>query len=232
MPEKLELKPEALSCLKYSWKLISEGPFQIRLVYIVYIVIHFLVNHYLEFLVSDFDIRNVLSFSAMYYLALYCIVFGPLSYGLFYALLRAVRGEELKVKHLFSFFENCWDVVFSIFIMVFIIVSGIAALIVPGIILACRLAFVPFLVMDKKENAINAIKQSWFMTKGFARVVFLIHLPILAVAIVQVLIIFILTSIGINPTFLSPTFTLIYYLISLWTRLATASLYHAVSLKK
>src|SRR5690606_22812567 len=40
------------------------------------------------------------------------------------------------------------------------------ALIVPGIIVACRLTFVSYLVMDKGLDPIAAVETSWRMTRG------------------------------------------------------------------
>jgi uncharacterized membrane protein len=39
-------------------------------------------------------------------------------------------------------------------------------LIIPGIIVACRLAFVPYLVMDKDLEPMKAVEKSWQMTRG------------------------------------------------------------------
>ena len=38
--------------------------------------------------------------------------------------------------------------------------------IVPGIIFGCKLAFVSYLVVEQKKEAIEAVKKSWRMTKG------------------------------------------------------------------
>ena len=44
--------------------------------------------------------------------------------------------------------------------------SASCSSIVPGIIFACRLAFVRYLVMDKGLDPVAAIEKSWFMTRG------------------------------------------------------------------
>jgi uncharacterized membrane protein len=45
-------------------------------------------------------------------------------------------------------------------------------LIIPGIIIACRLAFVSYLVMDKNMEAMKAVEKSWQMTKGHGWTIF------------------------------------------------------------
>ena len=44
--------------------------------------------------------------------------------------------------------------------------------VVPGIIFACRLALVPYLVTDKGLDAIKAVETSWKMTRGHAMTIF------------------------------------------------------------
>ena len=45
-------------------------------------------------------------------------------------------------------------------------------LIIPGIIIGCRLVFVPFLVMDKNMEPMKAVEKSWQMSKGHGWKVF------------------------------------------------------------
>ncbi len=54
------------------------------------------------------------------------------------------------------------------------IALGFLALIVPGIILALGLAFVPYLVVERGLGPIDAIKESWRITKGHKWQLFLL----------------------------------------------------------
>ena len=90
---------------------------------------------------------------------------------------------------------------------------GLVFLIVPGIIFACKLVFVPYLVLDKNLDAIEAVKQSWKMTSGYAGTVFLIGLISIPIFIVG------LICLGVGVV------------ISLmWITSAMAYLYHRVSM--
>ena len=51
------------------------------------------------------------------------------------------------------------------FLMAASIIAGYVLLIIPGIILTYRLAFVPPLVTDQNLQAVDALKVSWRMTK-------------------------------------------------------------------
>ena len=58
-------------------------------------------------------------------------------------------------------------------VVVSIIVGlGMIMLIVPGIIFACRLAFVPYLVMDREMEVMDALSKSWDMTRGYGWQIF------------------------------------------------------------
>ena len=93
-----------------------------------------------------------------------------------------------------------------------IVIIGFALLIVPGIIFACKLAFTPYLVVDRKMAVIEAVKESWRMTGGHSWKVFLIGLLGIPVCIAG------LICLGVGV------------IISImWITLAFASLYHAVS---
>ena len=150
-----------------------------------------------------------------FYLAFLLLLSQPIQFGIAYAYLRASRGEKLEIKDMFAFFRNYWNVVLAAFLCNLIIVVGILFLIVPGIILACKLAFVPYLVMDKKIEAIDAIKESWSLTDGYAWKIFLMVLLVFPIIIGGLLCLLF----GVIISFI-------------WINLAFASMYHAVRLKK
>ena len=102
---------------------------------------------------------------------------GPIGYSVSWVFLKAVRREKIEIKDMFAVFErNYWNAVIAGLVTTVIIVIGIFMLIVPGIIFACRLAFVPFLVIDQEMEALEALKASWAMTKGHGWTVFFMGL--------------------------------------------------------
>ncbi|MBD3179530.1 MAG: hypothetical protein GF417_07885 [Candidatus Latescibacteria bacterium] len=112
----------------------------------------------------------------LFYLGYIILILNPVQYGEFNPYLKAVRGEKVKVKDIFIFQELYLNVVLASALTAAIIVIGLFFFIVPGIILACKLAFVPYLVIDRRMDAVEAIKKSWKMTAGYAGTVFLIGL--------------------------------------------------------
>ena len=136
----------------------------------------------------------------------------PVDYGVSFANLRAVRGDKLEIKDMFEAFKNYVNVVLANLLAGAIIVIGLVLLIVPGIIFACKLAFVPYLVVDRKMEAIEAVKESWRMTGGHAWKVFFMGVLAVLLAIAG------LICFGVGIVF-----------AIMWIRLAFASLYHAVT---
>ena len=136
----------------------------------------------------------------------------PIEYGVSFAFLKASRGDKLEIKDLFEVFQNYWNAVLANLLVGIIILFGFIMLVVPGIIFACRLAFVSYLVVDRKMDVIPAVKESWRLTRGHANKVFLMALLAIPIAIAGL----ICLLVGIIPAIM-------------WIQAAFASLYHAVS---
>jgi membrane-anchored glycerophosphoryl diester phosphodiesterase (GDPDase) len=87
-------------------------------------------------------------------------------------------------------------------------------LFVPGIIFACKLAFVPYLVMDEKMSATDAVRKSWDMTKGHSWTIFWMAIVSFFVFLLGL----ICLVVGIIPAII-------------WVSLAFAGMYYVVSEK-
>jgi len=146
--------------------------------------------------------------------AYWLLLLDPIDYGSAFVFLKAVRGDKFEVKDIFSPFENIeryLNVILAEILKSAIIGIGIL-LIVPGIIFACKLAFVKFLVLDRNMGPVEAVKESWNMTKGYAVDIFLLGLITIPLAIAGV----ICMGVGLIP-------------VIMWIRCAFASMYYAVS---
>ena len=152
------------------------------------------------------------SFLALLGIAYWILVVGPVDYGVSFSYLKAARGDKLEIANVFAAFQNYWNAVLASLLVTAIVIAGLALLIVPGIIFACKLAFTPYLVVDRKMAVIEAVKASWDMTRGHAWKVFLIGLLAIPISIAGL----ICFGVGI-------------ILSLMWILMAFASLYHAVS---
>lgn len=104
----------------------------------------------------------------------YAFLFIPvLKYGRNYIFLQAMRDEEVDLKTLFEGFRTKYlNIILANLIVWALVFLGLMMLIIPGIIVACRLAFVSYLVMDKNMEPMKAVEKSWQMTRGHGWKVF------------------------------------------------------------
>ena len=139
------------------------------------------------------------------------LVFGPLSYGGYFVFLRAARDDRPEFADLFQGFRDYWNVVLVNLLLWTIIGIGFLLLIIPGVILACRLVLTPYLVLDRKMRALDAIGQSWRQTRGHAWTAFFIGLLAVPIVFAGLL----LLGVGVVVSIM-------------WISLAFASLYLAI----
>lgn len=112
-------------------------------------------------------------------------VSGSIGYSADWVFLKAVRGEEFEVKDLFSVFQrNYWNAVLGNILVVIIVGMGLFMLIIPGIVFACRLAFVTYLIIDREMEVSEALSKSWEMTKGYDWQIFFMGVLVIPIAII------------------------------------------------
>jgi len=200
------LYPEVGSAFSNGWEVLKKNFLPLLLV----IVIMMLLGGFSPIFLSHNP------FGLTFFATLFGILFlGPVNYGKNWVFLKAVRNEEVDVKDIFSVFgPHYWETVLASLLVTVIIGIGMVLIIIPGIIFACRLAFVPYLVIDKKYKAVDAISKSWEMTKGFAWTIFVMGLLSCLIALAG----FILLFVGIFPA-------------QIWISASFASMYHAVDMK-
>jgi hypothetical protein len=169
------------------------------------------VSEYVSIDLILVEFHGVFAYTMMA-IAFLILVEWPLEYGMSYGFLRSSRNQSLQVKDIFYSFKNYLNTVYANLLVAVIVGVGIVLIIVPGIIFACKLAFVPYLVVDSKMDAISAIKTSWNLTRGHATKIFLMGVLAFFVGLLGL----ILVGVGL-------------ILSIMWIRLSFASLYYAVA---
>jgi uncharacterized membrane protein len=113
------------------------------------------------------------------------LVFPVIDYGASRMYLKYMRDERVDIREIVDGFKtNYLNIVLANLLVFAIVGIGFFLLIVPGIVFACRLAFVPYLVMDKGMDAAAAVEKSWTMTRGYGwRIfgMFLLAIPLLII---------------------------------------------------
>ncbi len=151
-------------------------------------------------------------FFALFTLGYSILIMNPVRYGGLYSYLKAARGETPQVKDIFIFQRKYFNVVLAGLLNSVIVIAGFILLVVPGIIFACKLAFVPYLVIDRDMEPVEAVKKSWSMTRGYAGRIFVIWLLGIPIALLGLL----LLAVGVIPA-------------SMWIISAQVYLYHRVA---
>lgn len=130
-----------------------------------------------------------------------------ISYGAKLIYLKCTRDIDPDLKDLFLGFQrNYFDIVLANLLVFIIVAFGCVFLIIPGIIFACRLAFVPYLVMDKKLDPVKAVEESWRLTKGYGWTIFglaLMAIPIVIAGLICLIVGIFPAIILINSSFAS-----------------------------
>jgi uncharacterized membrane protein len=204
-----ELRPEAGSCYGNGWRQIKPYFVEVLLVTITYIAVLAPAGVLTD--AADELGRNGAGWEALALIYLALIV-APVRYGAAYAYMKGARGDDLKVSDMFDVFNNYLNAVLANLFVITVVGIGLVLFVVPGIVFACKLAFVPYLIVDRKMEVVEAVKLSWHMTTGHAWTVFLMGL----LAIPIVMIGFACLAVGVIGAML-------------WIGLAFGSLYHAVS---
>ena len=75
-------------------------------------------------------------------------------------------GKPLSLSYLYSLYPLALKYLGASILYGLIVTTGFILLIIPGIILAIRLQFYMYLVVDRGLGPINAIKGSWNITRG------------------------------------------------------------------
>jgi uncharacterized membrane protein len=206
---KAALRPGAGSCYNHAWDRMWNYFLELLLIIAVMIV----AAIPLTWLSITDEVGTYQGFLLEFFALVYWIMlYAPLKYGLAYSFLRAARSEKLDTKDMLAPFSNYFNAVLANLLVAIVVGIGIVFLVVPGIILACKLAFVPYLVVDRKLDAIEAFKESWRMTGGHAVEIFLIWLLAIPIGIAGV----ILLGVGLIVS-------------AMWVGLALASMYHTVA---
>jgi len=106
---------------------------------------------------------------------LYAFLVAPVfEYGGNMIFVQAVRKIKPDFEYLIKgFMENYLHIILANLLVFALVVLGLFALIIPGIIIGCRLAFVSYIIMDKKLDPIEAVELSWKLTKGHGWQIFL-----------------------------------------------------------
>lgn len=212
---KEERKPRAsvIGSYKYGWQQM----WKYFLYFFLIMIIVGLIESPVSAIQNSEDKNGALMISLHFLIAIYSMLLLPVvKYGRDLLYLRGIRNEKVDISELFDGFKNNYLNIILANLLTFAIIGiGFVFLIIPGIILACRLAFVSYLVMDKNMDPVAAVEKSWAMTKGHGWKIF--RMGLLAI----------LVFIGGLLCFIVGVFVAF-----IWIGASFAAMYHAIDLEE
>ncbi len=199
-----ELKATIKSTYGYGWAILKEKFISFFIIFIVLSVagMPMAVMHGTE------NMSIWVAILTIFGIAYSLFILNPIKFGAKWVYLKIIRHQEFEIKEMFDGFKNYLNVVLAALIASVMIGFGFMFLIIPGIILACRLVFVPFLVMDKKLDPVKAIEESWRLTKGHGWKIF--FMALLAILIFIAGLIVLLFGAIISVIWIRASFTALY----------------------
>jgi len=210
--EQYDFFPDAGKSYSNGWKIIWVYFVELLVVSIVYMILSGPVS-FVQWKIDSFEWFLVPL--VMFGIAYGVFVAGPIGYGAKWVFLKAVRGERIEIRDIFSVFQkNYWNAVIANIVVAVIVGMGLVMLVVPGIIFACRLAFVPSLVVDEEMDVMDALRVSWDMTRGYGWQIFLMGFLAFFIVIAGLIALFV----GV-------------FISAMWISAAFATMYHSVALK-
>lgn len=159
-----------LEAIKIGWKLTLKnigflitviiGAFIIGFVFTIGFVILFaIINALIDLKAFALPIGILVGLS-MFFLQLTVIL------GYTRVSLRIIDNQKPEFADLFREYKKVLFYVMATTIYAFIVLGGLILLIIPGLILAIRLSFYSYLIVDRGANVTDSLKMSWAITKG------------------------------------------------------------------
>lgn len=203
--------PTTGSSLAFGWQQMKKYFLPLLLVIIVLMVVSVPVNILNDRINKSYGepIALLVLISAAYSLLLSPVI----TYATDLIFLHAIRDQKIEFNNLLIGFkkENYLNIVLANLLGLVLIIISFVALVIPGIIVGCRLSLVSYLVMDKGLGPMEALETSWKMTKGHFWTIFGLSIVSFFILILGL----ILAIVGVIPA-LS------------WIKASFASLYEAL----
>ncbi|WP_282014143.1 hypothetical protein [Marinifilum flexuosum] len=163
----LKVYPTIGGCFQEGWNVLKNH-FLILLLAVILAALLDIPMGYKQYMENVDDSYSVgISFFNLIGFIYYVMIITPFNYGFDWIYLIAARKKEPQFEEILSGFKKYLVVILSHLLVIGITGFGFILLIIPGIYLLCKLVFVPYLVMDKNVDPIQAVKLSYYLTKGY-----------------------------------------------------------------
>jgi len=168
----LKVYPSIGGCFEEAWNVLKNN-FLILLLAIIVSGLIEMPMGYTQMGWEDNDSFKIgFSFFKIFGFIYYMLIVTPFNYGIDWMFLQASRKSEPQFEEILFGFRKFLFVILSYLLVIGLVGMGFVLLIIPGIYLLCKLIFVPFLIMDKNLDPIQAVKLSYYLSKGYFWIIF------------------------------------------------------------
>lgn len=207
--------PNVGQSYRYGWQQMKKYFLPLLLVMLILIVAEIPTGLAELQMNDDLELEPVTSSHIVAFLY-WLLVLPVFQFGGHYVNLKAARNQSFEVQEMFSGFGKYLKVVLANLLIMALVGLGLVVFIIPGIIVLCRLAFVPYLVMDQDLGPIAAVEKSWKITKGHAWNIFGMVILAIPIMIGGLLLVFVGVIFAVMWIFCS--FAGFYYAVTLEER--------------
>lgn len=204
----LRVYPTIGGCFQEGW-MVLKNHFLILFLAVILAALLDIPMGYKQYLENSGDSYSVgISFFNLIGFVYYVMIITPFNYGFDWIYLSAARKKEPQFEEILSGFKKYLVVILSHLLVIGITGFGFILLIIPGIYLLCKLVFVPYLVMDKNVDPIQAVKLSYYLTKGYFWTIF--GMGILSFFIIILGIICLVVGVFVSLVWIHSAFAVLY----------------------
>lgn len=204
----LRVYPTIGGCFQEGW-MVLKNHFLILFLAVILAALLDIPMGYKQYLENSGDSYSVgISFFNLIGFVYYVMIITPFNYGFDWIYISAARKREPQFEEILSGFKKYKVVILSHLLVIGITGFGFILLIIPGIYLLCKLVFVPYLVMDKNVDPIQAVKLSYYLTKGYFWTIF--GMGILSFFIIILGIICLVVGVFVSLVWIHSAFAVLY----------------------
>jgi hypothetical protein len=228
----------AFRALKIYWKvLIVITIINTAFLYLLTLTNYFVIDPDNPSIIMNYGNPGWFILYVLLFLLVYMIISIMLNYGYALATLKAARNEQPTIPDLLRPFKKFFTVIFSGILLSIIVGLGLIFFIIPGLYLLIRLIFVPYLVVDWSAGVIEAIEESWKITKGHFWDIFLMgfvnFLLTLVISALSFLFVFLITGSILKTNWITQIITCVIGIpLEMYTFLTIGAMYNAIRGKR
>ncbi len=155
-----------------SWKIYKDNWFNFILIGLIFLLVSLIGTYSNGFEFNNITGDVVYNTSTIMKFISY-IIYVYISIGFVRFLLKLVDGRKAKIRDIFHGVDSIEHFIFVILVAIitsFVIMFGTVLFVIPGIIAALGLMFSKYIIIENKGGnveVIDAIKNSWYITKGY-----------------------------------------------------------------